>query len=227
MNEDGERMKMIRITKKEKGLTIIELLVALVIFSMVIAGIYRVFVSQSRAYTVQDRVVENQQSIRSSMEVLLIDLRMAGFDSDNPASNINILTPIQPGANQITVDYEFDNTTQHSIRYWRDAASQTLRRQLTTIKDDGSSVAGPEEILLENVEELNFTYGVDTSDDGAMDNFWVNAAPGDNIVAVRVRLTARPQQLAPEDQNMMSPRTLESATTLRNLSMKWWVRKGF
>lgn len=227
MREDGEGMKTIRTIKRNNGLTIIELLVALVIFSMVIAGIYRVFVSQSRAYTVQDRVVENQQSIRRSMEILLTDLRMTGFDSDHPDSKMSITTPIIPGANQITVDYEFDNTTQYSIRYWRDADSQTLRRQLTTIKDDGSSVAGPEEILLENVEELNFTYGVDANDDGAMDNYWVNANLGDNIVAVRVRLTARPQQLTPEDQKMMSPRTLESATTLRNLCMKWWVKKGF
>ncbi|MBM4348626.1 MAG: prepilin-type N-terminal cleavage/methylation domain-containing protein [Deltaproteobacteria bacterium] len=222
MREDGEEMKIIRMAKRENGITIIELLVALVIFSMVVAGIYRVFVSQSRAYTVQDRVVETQQSIRSSMEILLTDLRITGFDSDHPDSKMSITTPIIPGANQITVDYEFDNTTQYSIRYWRDANSQTLRRQLTTIKDDGSSVAGPEEILLENVEELNFTYGVDKDDGKVLDRYWVgaNEINSNNVLAVRVRLTARPQQVTPEDQKMMSPRTLETAVTLRNLCMK-------
>ena len=215
-------MKIIRMAKRENGITIIELLVALVIFSMVVAGIYRVFVSQSRAYTVQDRVVETQQSIRSSMEILLTDLRITGFDSDHPDSKMDITTPIIPGANQITVDYEFDNTTQYSIRYWRDANSQTLRRQLTTIKDDGSSVAGPEEILLENVEELNFTYGVDKDDGKVLDRYWVgaNEINSNNVLAVRVRLTARPQQVTPEDQKMMSPRTLETAVTLRNLCMR-------
>lgn len=222
---------MVQMSRREKGFTIIEILMALIIFAMVIAGMYRVFISQSRAYTIQDRVVETQQSIRSAMEVLLNDLRMTGFDNDHPNSKITITTAIIPGTNQITVNYEFDNTTQYSIRYWRDANSQTLRRQLTTIKDDGSSVVSPQEILLENVEELNFTYGVDTNDDGAMDkdgngNYWVNANLGDNIVAVRTRLTARPQPLAPEDQEKMSPRTLESSITLRNLSMKWWERKG-
>ena len=66
-----------------KGMTLIELLVALVICGMVVAGIYRVFVAQSKAYTVQDQVVEVQQSVRSAMEILLRDLRMAGFDYDN------------------------------------------------------------------------------------------------------------------------------------------------
>jgi Tfp pilus assembly protein PilW len=222
MKKDGEGMKMIRMTKRENGITIIELLVALVIFATVIAGIYRLFVAQSRAYTVQDRVVETQQSVRSAMEVLLRDLRMTGFDSDSLDSKIDIITPVIAGTDQITVDYEFDNTTQYSVRYWRDAVSQTLRRQLTTIKDDGSSVASPIETLLENVEELRFTYGVDTDDDKALDSSWIEAGGigTGNVVAVRVRLTARPQQLTAEDQKLMSPRTLESAVTLRNLCMR-------
>ncbi|MDI7261468.1 MAG: PilW family protein, partial [Thermodesulfobacteriota bacterium] len=102
------------------------------------------------------------------------------------------------------------------------AGSQTLRRKLTTHKNDGSSVAGPEETLLENVEDLQFTYGVDTGDDKAMDGNWVQvgAIGTGSVVAVRVRLTARPQQVTAEDQKMMSPRTLESAVTLRNLCMR-------
>ena len=211
-----------KIIKRDNGITLIELLVALVIFSMIIAATYRLFVVQSRAYTAQDRVVETQQNIRSTMEILLRDLRMTGYDNDSPDSKMDIVTPLIAGTDQITVDYEFDNTTQYSVRYWRDGNSQTLRRQLTTIKEDGTSVTGPVEILLENVEELSFTYGVDTNDDMAMDGEWVQAGAteGLRVIAVRVRLTARPQQLAAEDQKLVSPRTLETAVTLRNLCMR-------
>jgi prepilin-type N-terminal cleavage/methylation domain-containing protein len=222
MKGDVEGMETIKMIKRENGITLIELMVALVIFSIVIAGTYRLFVAQSRAYTVQDRVVETQQNIRSAMEILLRDLRMTGFDDDNINSKIDIVTPLIAGTDQITIDYEFDNTTQYSVRYWRDAGSQTLRRQLTTIKDDGSSVVSPQETLLENVEELNFTYGVDTNDDYAMEGGWIQAVAtaGLRVVAVKVRLTARPQQLTQEDQKMMSPRILETAVTLRNLCMR-------
>jgi type IV pilus assembly protein PilW len=204
-----------------KGITLIELLVALVICGMVVAGIYRVFIAQSKAYTVQDQVVEVQQSVRSAMEILLRDLRMAGFDDDNINSTITITNPIAGPLNDhsITVTYEYyDKVTpqfqKHTVAYWRDAASSRLIRQLTV-----NDVARPEETLLENVNELNFTYGVDVNDDGAMDN-WVTAGTvgTSKVVAVRATLTARPIQVNP-DAKMVSPRTLASTVTLRNLCL--------
>jgi type IV pilus assembly protein PilW len=207
-----------------KGITLIELLVALVICGIVIAGTYRLFVAQSKAYTVQDQVVEVQQSIRSAMEILLRDLRMAGFDSDNVGSKISIANPLIAGDNSTTVSFEYDNTTQYTITYTREAATKRLLRQLTTTKDDGSSIAGPKEALLENVEVLDFTYGVDTNDDGAMDGGWVPAATviaGNlKVVAVHVVLTAKPDQTNPDVKNWISPRTLNSAVTIRNLCFK-------
>jgi type IV pilus assembly protein PilW len=204
----------------KKGITLIELLVALIISAAVIAGIYRVFVAQTRAYTVQEQVVEVQQGTRSAMEILLRDLRMAGVDSDDAGSKINIANPIVAGDNSVTVSYEYDYTTQHSIRYSLDAGTKRLFRQLTIMKDDGSSNA-TQDVLLENVEALNFTYGIDTNEDGALDN-WVPAAGIGigKVVAVRVVLTGNPDPTNPDVKNWVSPRTLNSTVTLRNLCMK-------
>ncbi len=204
-----------------KGMTLIELLIGMIICSMVVAGIYRVFIAQSKAYTVQDQVVEVQQSVRSAMEILLRDLRMTGFDFDNLNSPITITTPIASplSDNAITVTYEYydKNAAQyqkHTVAYWRDAASSTMFRQLTV-----NDVAGPQETLLENVEELKFTYGVDSNEDGALDN-WVSAGGVgmSKVVAVSIILTARPIQVNP-DVKAVSPRTLVSMVTLRNLCL--------
>jgi len=79
----------------KKGVTLIELLIGLVISAIIIAGIYRVFITQTRAYTVQDQVVDVQQNIRSAMELMLRDIRMAGYTSNvNPVA---LVTPIFPG----------------------------------------------------------------------------------------------------------------------------------
>jgi type IV pilus assembly protein PilW len=60
-----------RIKLNRNGITLVELLIGLIISSIVIAGIYRSFIAQSKAYSVQDQVVEVQQSIRIAMEILL------------------------------------------------------------------------------------------------------------------------------------------------------------
>jgi len=203
----------------EKGITLIELLVALVICGVVIAGTYRLFVAQSKAYTVQDQVVEVQQSIRSAMEILLRDLRMAGFDSDGTTSKISIANPILVGDHSVTVSYEYDDTHRHDITY--SLMNGSLTRQLTIFPDVGPSTTTTD-TLLENVDALNFEYGVDTTipADGAMDGGWVQAATviaGNlKVVSVRVVLTANPDQTNPDVKNWVSPRTLTSAVTLRN-----------
>ena len=209
-----------------KGITLIELLVVLVIGGIVVGGIYRVFVAQAKVYTVQDQVVEVQQNVRSTMEILLRDLRMAGYDDDNVNSPITIANPIvYPVAqNSVTVNYEYYNTTPipaqyeaHTVAYWLNAGTSQLIRQRTI-----NGVADPQEIILENVAGLNFRYGVDTNDDGAIDNNnWIDAAAvgTSKVIAIHVLLTARSDQTNPDVQRMVVPRTLESIVTLRNLCL--------
>jgi prepilin-type N-terminal cleavage/methylation domain-containing protein len=219
--EKKEEVKMMdQLIFKRKGTTLIEILIVLVISGVVIGGTYRLFVAQSTAYTVQDQVVEVQQGIRSLMEILLRDLRMAGFDDDSPDSKITVSTPLIAGDHSITISYEYDNTTQYTITYSRDASTSKLTRQITTTKDDGSNIINPPETSLENVDALDFTYGVDTNDDGALDN-WVPAGGigTAKVVAVRVNLTARPDQTNQDVKNLISPRTLSSIMTLRNLCL--------
>ena len=205
-----------------KGVTLIELLVVLVLTGLVIGGIYRLFVAQTRAYTVQDQVVEVQQTIRSAMEILLRDLRMAGYDNDSLTSKIGIANPIfvDPvnGDRTVTVNYEYDDTHRHEVMYYLDNGN--LRRQLTIWPDVGPSTS-TNDVILEHVEGLNFTYGVDTAPfDGALDRWAIDVTDikgNEKVVAIRIALTANPDQTNPDVKKWVSPRTLTSTVTLRNL----------
>jgi type IV pilus assembly protein PilW len=205
----------------KKGITLIELLVGLVLCAIVVAGIYRLFVVQSKAYTVQDQVVEVQQSIRSAMEVLLRDLRMAGYDSDGVTSKISIANPVLPGDHSVTINYEYDDTHRHEITY--SLMNGNLTRQLTIFPDGGPS-SSTTETILENVDALDFNYGVDDGDEGDAMNRWANNVANiqinEKVVAVRVALTAKPDQTNPDVKNWVSPRTLTSAVTIRNLCLR-------
>ncbi len=199
----------------QKGITLIELLIGFAISAIVVGGIYRVFVAQSKAYVVQDQVVEVQQNIRSAMEILLRDLRMAGYDNDSLTSKISIAAPIiNAGDHSVTVSYEYDDTHRHDVTYSLDNGN--LKRQLTVSDDVGASITTADTEFLENVDVLNFEYGVDNNNDGILE--WVDAAGigTAKVVAIRVTLTAKPDQTNPDVEKWVSPRTLATTVALRN-----------
>jgi type IV pilus assembly protein PilW len=235
MNGVEKEMKSQSIFHK-KGMTLIELLIALVISAIVLAGVYRIFISQSKAYSVQDQVVEVQQSVRGAMEVLSRDVRMAGFDDDNLNSKytdgtyIRVLHPIATplSDHSITVTYEYfdrtlgvpDGYQLHTVAYAVDGSSnlvrtRTITRHNKTLQND------PAEILLPNMNALDFTYGVDDNDDDVVDRWVLAAGVGvGRVIAVRVVLTARPNQTNPDVQKAVSPRTLDSIVMMRNLCLR-------
>ena len=65
--------------KPARGLTLLELLVALVLSSILMAGLYRTFVNQQKRHGVQEQVVDMQQNARAVIYRLVRDIRMAGF----------------------------------------------------------------------------------------------------------------------------------------------------
>ncbi len=218
-----EKKMIIRSFQNRKGITLIELLIGLVISAIVVAGVYRVFVSQTKAYTVQDQVVEVQQNIRSAMEILLRDLRMAGYDNDSLTSKIAIANPIVPADHSVTVNYEHDDTHRYQVAYRLN--NGTLERQLDIYTDTGLLQSSNTETILENVEAFNFRYGVDTipNIDGAVDNWVFTAGIGPSkIIATEVFLQARPETAGAGDDRfkMVMPRILTTRVALRNLCLR-------
>ena len=92
--------------RKKKGLTLIELLIALVLSSILIAALYRGFISQQKTYTVQDQVADMQQNLRIAMGQMTKEVRMAGYGGDMLSifGHINGFTDIiTPADNSITI----------------------------------------------------------------------------------------------------------------------------
>lgn len=66
---------------KERGVTLIELFLGLLIASILGTIIYAVITSQSRAYGIQERETYMQQSSRMAMQFISRDVSMAGYGS--------------------------------------------------------------------------------------------------------------------------------------------------
>jgi Tfp pilus assembly protein PilW len=99
------------ILKTDKGVALIELLLALVISSLFIAASYRTFIHQQKTYVVQDQVADMQQNARVSIERMIEEIRMAGFGNLSTVLPVtlgtqtfaNIVNPDSPAANDLTI----------------------------------------------------------------------------------------------------------------------------
>lgn len=77
----------------EKGLTLVELLVALAIGLVLLGGVYQVFVSSTTAYRKNEQFARLQENARFAMEILGRDLRTAGYTgcSNQTGTMVNTL----------------------------------------------------------------------------------------------------------------------------------------
>jgi type IV pilus assembly protein PilW len=70
---------MTRRAPRDAGMTLIELMIALVVVAILVAGIFRVYATSSSSLRVQTKVAEAQQTVRAARERIVYDLRMAGY----------------------------------------------------------------------------------------------------------------------------------------------------
>ena len=93
--------------KRSKGLTLIELLVALAISGILTAALYRTFIGQHKTYAVQEQVVDMQQNARVAISRMMREIRMAGFGNVSDvlkSGGVNGFTDvITPNNNSITI----------------------------------------------------------------------------------------------------------------------------
>jgi len=74
-----------RIPQSQKGFTLVELMVTLAVSILIAAALYATYLVQQRSYQYQSSVIEIQQSARTALDMLVMDLRLAGLDPDETA----------------------------------------------------------------------------------------------------------------------------------------------
>jgi prepilin-type N-terminal cleavage/methylation domain-containing protein len=147
----------------KRGFTIAEILVALAMLSIMIAAIYGVFASVNRTCTDNEVTAEVMQKMRTSIEFLEQDIRMAGldrFDSANAGIEVATATNLRFTADRnmdgVIDDADLSDGIQEvdleRITYAYDAANNRLRQCLSEgTTDDWEIVAG-------DIDNFQFSY---------------------------------------------------------------------
>lgn len=174
----------------EKGFSLIELLVAMVIAAIVMTSVYSVYSAQQRTYIVQEDVAAMHQNLRSAMYFMEREIRMAGCDPTG-AAGAGIVTAT---ANTIRFTEDFrgkddgdppDGDTgdpDEDISYFlADADGDGQVDDL--VRDTGGVEANIEKVIAENITSLSFSY---LEADGV-----TTTAVLDDIRFVQITLVAR------------------------------------
>jgi len=134
------------------GFTLIEVLVAIAISGIVMAGIYSAYYSQQRSYLIQEDVAVAQQNLRMAMYFMEMEVRMAACDpSENAGAAI-----INPGANTLEFSEDIGGSSMGTSNGVIDAGENiTYALSGTNLTRDAGS--GPQ-IIAENIQNLQFSY---------------------------------------------------------------------
>ena len=149
---------------RDRGFTMIELLVAMAVSSIIMAAIYSVNAALTRSYTTQNVAADVQQAVRATIDFMAEDIMMAGLQ-DYQQTYVN--TPeISAAGSQIitfTGDRNMDGDTGDAFE---DLTYQLVGNELRQT-DNNASIT---EVFIDNVINFEFRYFRENAADTPTDN---------------------------------------------------------
>ena len=153
------------INKNQAGLTLIEILIALVITTIVLAGLYTAYSLVAKQFLQQTERGNIYNSGRNLITIISRDLRMAGFqhyDNSTPITNPIVIN--NSFCNQICIVYDIDDGSSYQrrrITYY--VEEEEMYRKIE--KESGGNYTVLDEyknkddtLLAEFVKQLKFTF---------------------------------------------------------------------
>jgi type IV pilus assembly protein PilW len=148
-----------RFSSGKGGFSLVELMIAMAVGLVVLAGVYTVFILQNKTFSTQEDVVEMQQSVRAGMDIMAREISLAGYDPTcrNIPSNywfygVTVNTAqLQIKAN-LSGGSAISTSNEETIVYAYDATNKRITR----------NAGSGNQPFIENVNSFTFAY-LDTS----------------------------------------------------------------
>ena len=175
----------------KKGFTAVELLISLAIMSMTLGSIYSLYMSFIRTCTKESVKIKLQQNVRSSLDMMIRDIRLAGLDPEG-TGEFGIIE-VTPQRIKFTADRDMDGELDipnaadgidlsdlEYMEYEFDDVNGIVRMSL--YKPPDGTTKEMSDTLVENVTGLTFSYF--TSNDVTTSNL-------DDIRTVGIEMTIK------------------------------------
>lgn len=135
-------------SKKTRGFSLVELMIAMAVGLVVLGAAYGIFTSQNKTLKAQEQIVELQQNVRAAMGMITRDVRRAGYNPQRAT-----FSGLTVGATQIEIRADFDgngstNGTNEYIVYAYDSTNMKITKKI------GDGAPQP---VAENIEAFTVT----------------------------------------------------------------------
>lgn len=172
----------------KKGFTAVELLISLAILSMTLGSVYSLYMSFIRTCTKEGVKVKLQQNVRSSLDMMIRDIRLAGLDPDG-TGDFGIIA-VTPQSIRFTADRDMDGELdspnaadgidEPDLEHMAYEFDGSGILKMSLYKSDGTLEIS--DILVDDVTGLTFSYY--NSDDVTTSNL-------DDIRTVGIEITIK------------------------------------
>jgi type IV pilus assembly protein PilW len=187
------RRNQIQLCAQQAGLSLIELMIAMVVGLILIAGVLSIFISSRQSYGINGAVAQIQENGRFALGFIRKDVRMAGYMGCGVSNSTNVANDLKSPANT-SLPYNFTTGIQ-GFEYTGTAPTNTYvipaenpaavgagnwTPALSSIPTGGTGYAIPgSDILVVRLSQVSGSPGyVDASQPPNGSQFWVTANPG-------------------------------------------------
>lgn len=126
---------ILRLPRESRGLTLVELMVAIVMGLVLLAGVATVFVANKQTYRIQDGLARDQENGRFALMIMTRDIRMAGYSGCGSAAPSLLADTVCDGT---TYPLSFGNAVEGF-----DGTGTTFSPSLPTLVSSGSVTPAP------------------------------------------------------------------------------------
>lgn len=203
---------------RQSGMTLVELLVAMALSGLLVAGMYSVYLSMQRTNYNQEDITDTQQTLRIAMEAISRDIRMAGacvgsdssLESSTNGSTLILNMPTADCITNLTASDVEPNCPNVAVTWKYDEVKGLVRNE------GGSDLIFADK---EKVEKIAFTYldeeeGKPVADEAGTPVIdFTDAVDRNSVASIRIQLELLADRQSAADD---VPRSLVSVVRLMN-----------
>lgn len=217
-------MNISGLRNKQEGMTLIEILVALVLGIALIASVLSIFVSSNKSSRMLEGMSRMQENGRFALNFIGRDIRSTGHRAritgitvclnDKSGAAIDGTNDLGTNSSDTLILQQSSCDLPQTIIY--SIANGTSGRRSLFRNDNGNN-----QELIEDVDDMQIEYGADTDNNGAPDYF-VPAGTGtasldmSQVVSVRVALVVKTPEVVVSAGDGRIDREFSSTIALRN-----------